>query len=121
MPKSSKKKNGTSGFVFYKAPHIEPEETIVKHRYTMFAASTSGGVSQRSTTLKTVQATLPLSEDFLAQSGPIDEGVDVGLRLLPEIDNGLLDTDYIDYLEAIGSDGKARRVRAQGVRTSLEL
>ena len=80
----------------------------------MFMANTSGGMSQRSTMLKTTLApeTKESDEhDDVMHVDPIEE------QGVPEIDDEPLDVDYIDYLldSAMNTDGKIRRVRTQGV------
>lgn len=121
MPKStqtSSSKPKAGKFVFYKAPHI-PIEDVVKHRYSMFTTDTSGSVSKRSTMLKTV---LPQSQSRLSDDIPQALSDEVTIESeINALDGEPLDTAYIDYLEEIGAEAKARRWRAQGVSFLLRI
>lgn len=116
MPKSngpSKSKPKKGKLIYYKAPHIS-NENVVKHRYTMFAADGHGGVSQRSSMLKTA---LPSS---LVQAGPSEDIANSrSIGNIPETNDEPHDTAYIDYLEELGANAKARRIREQGVSLGL--
>lgn len=116
MPKTNMKK---AKLTFYKAPHI-PEDTV-KHRYQMFETTLSGGLSQKSSMLKTnhkpAESVTDEAQQDTATSAPLfdrDEAPN------SEIDP-LLDAAYLEHLEETGSDGIFRRVRAQGVRLQIHV
>lgn len=116
MPKTYQKK---AKLTFYKAPHI-PEDTV-KHRYQMFETTPLGGLSQKSSMLKTnhrpAESVTDEAQQDTAASIPLLDGDEASNS---EVDP-LLDAAYLEHLEETGSDAIFRRVWAQGVRLQIHV
>lgn len=120
MPKCTNTKKKGPKLTFYKAPHINTPNVdgVVRHRYTLFEATTSRGLSSKSSLLKTIPEETE-AENVAAEIPEHDTLMDSALyeALQQGIESDtVFDIAYIEHLNKTGSDGMFRRTRAQGVR-----
>ena len=125
MPKCTNGKKKGPKLTFYKAPHIDNPniDGVVRHRYTLFEATTSRGLSSKSSLLKTIPEE-PEAENVTVETPEHDILMDSALydALAQGIERDtVFDIAYIEHLNETGSDGMFRRTRAQGVRIFINF